>query len=162
MAAILLAVMLIVTLGPDTTRQTVLSKKMHGVPEVFVTSPTLLNATVFSRTFGHWACSAKALESLSITIESLAVIADFGEQAWSDLGSGARQRTKQIMIGMRSEKFLDTPAIEAQLLLERKKHLYQTQGQEALGLHTGCGASNSVARAKISMRRGPWSRPQSR
>src|SRR5215472_3339362 len=97
MAAILLAVMLIVTLGPDTTRQTVLSKKMHGVPEVFVTSPTLLNATVFSRTFGHWACSAKALESLSITIESLAVIADFGEQAWSDLGSGARQmRSKNI------------------------------------------------------------------
>src|SRR5215468_999042 len=148
MAAILLAVMLIVTLGPDTTRQTVLSKKMHGVPEVFVTSPTLLNATVFSRTFGHWACSAKALESLSITIESLAVIADFGEQAWSDLGSGARQRTKQIMIGMRSEKFLDTPAIEAQLLLERKKHLYQTQGQEALGLHTGCGASKFGSASK--------------
>jgi hypothetical protein len=90
MTAILLAMKLIVTLGPDTTGQTLLSKKMEGVSQVFVTSPTLMNVTVFSRTFGHWGCSAKALESLSITAKSLAVIAHFGEQARSDLGSGAR------------------------------------------------------------------------
>jgi hypothetical protein len=44
------------------------------------------------------------------------------------------------MIGMRSEKLLDVPPIEAQLLFDRKKHLYQTQGQEALGFDSGCGA----------------------
>jgi len=45
---ILLAVMLIVTLGPDTTVQTLLSEKMHGVPQVFITSPALMNVPVFS------------------------------------------------------------------------------------------------------------------
>jgi len=141
MAAILLAMKLIVTLGPHATGQTLLSKKMEGVPKVFVTSPTLINVTVFSRTFGHWGCSAKALESLSVTAKSLPVIANLGEQARSDLGSGARQGTEQIMIGMRSEKLLDAPSIEAKLVLERKKHLYQTQSQEALGFHSRCAAS---------------------
>ena len=59
--AILLAMMLIVTLGPRTTAQTLLSKKIHGVSEVFVTSPTLMNVTVFSGAFGHRGCSAIAL-----------------------------------------------------------------------------------------------------
>ena len=141
MAAILLAMIPIVALGPDTTRQTVLSKKVHGVPEVFVASPTLLNVTVFSGAFGYWGGSAKALESLSITAESLAVIANFGEQARSDLGAGPRQGTEQIMIGMRSEKLLDTSPIEAQALFDRKKHLYQAQSQEALGFGSGWAAS---------------------
>jgi hypothetical protein len=56
MTAILLAMMLIETLGPDTTGQTLLSKKMEGVPEVFATSPTLMNVTGFSRTSGHRGC----------------------------------------------------------------------------------------------------------
>ena len=90
MTAILLAMKLIVTLGPDTTGQTLLSKKMEGMPEVFVTSPTLMNVTVFSRTFRHWGCSAKTLESLSISAKSLPVIANLGKQARSDLGSGPR------------------------------------------------------------------------
>ena len=141
MTAILLAMMLIVTLGPDTTGQTVVSKKMERVPEVFVTSPTFLNVARFSRTFGHWGCSAKALEHLNITAESIAVIANLGEQARSDLGSGTRQRTEQIVIGMRSEKLLDALPIEGQLLFDRKKHLHQTQSQEALGFDSGCGAS---------------------
>jgi hypothetical protein len=88
--AILLAMKLIVTLGPDTTGQTPLSEKMEGVPEVFVTSPTLMNVTVFSRTFGHWGCSAKALQTLNITAKPLAVIANLGQQARSNLGSGPR------------------------------------------------------------------------
>jgi hypothetical protein len=54
-------------------------EKMHGVTQVFVTSPTLMNVAVFSRTFGHWGCAAKALQSLSITVESLPVIAHFGQ-----------------------------------------------------------------------------------
>ena len=61
MAAILLAMKLIVTLGPHATGQTLLSKKMEGVPEVFVTSPTLMNVTIFSGAFGHRGCSAIAL-----------------------------------------------------------------------------------------------------
>jgi hypothetical protein len=36
MTAILLAMMLIVTLGPDTTGQTLVSEKMEGVPEVLL------------------------------------------------------------------------------------------------------------------------------
>jgi hypothetical protein len=141
MTAILLAMMLIVTLGPDATGQTLLSKKMEGVPEVFVTSPTLMNVAGFSRTFGHRGCSAKALKRLNITAESVAVIANLGEQARSDLGSGARQGTEQIMIGMRSKKLLDALPIDAKLLFERKKHLHQTQSQEALGFDSGCGTS---------------------
>jgi hypothetical protein len=64
--AIFLAVMLIVTLGPDTTGYTLLSKKIDSVAEVFVTGPALMDVTVFSGTFGHWSCAAKALQSLSI------------------------------------------------------------------------------------------------
>ena len=47
-ALIFLAVMLVVALRPDTTGQTLLRKKMDSVPEVFVTSPTLMNRPVFS------------------------------------------------------------------------------------------------------------------
>ena len=91
MTAILLAMKLIVTLGPDTTGQTVLGKKMEGVPEVFVTSPTLMNVTVFSRASGDRGGSTKAVESLSITTESFPVIANLGEQARSDLRARPRQ-----------------------------------------------------------------------
>ena len=51
--AILLAVMLIVSLGPRTTGQTLLGKKMDGVAEVFVTGPSLMTVTIFSGAFGH-------------------------------------------------------------------------------------------------------------
>ena len=46
--AILLAVILIVSLGPRTMGQTLLSKKIDGVAEVFVTGPALMNVPVFS------------------------------------------------------------------------------------------------------------------
>src|SRR5246127_543342 len=42
MAAVVLAVMLIVKLGPDATGQALLSKKVNSVAEVFVTSPALI------------------------------------------------------------------------------------------------------------------------
>ena len=49
MTLILLAVMLVVALRPNTTGQTLLRKKMNGVPEMFVTSPTLMNRPAFSQ-----------------------------------------------------------------------------------------------------------------
>ena len=48
MALVLLAVMLIVKLGPDAAGQTLLGKKVQSVTEVFVTSPALMNVPVFS------------------------------------------------------------------------------------------------------------------
>ena len=45
---VLLAMTLIVNLGPDAARQTLLRKKVHGVTEVFVTSPALMNVPEFS------------------------------------------------------------------------------------------------------------------
>ena len=59
--AVLLAVMLIVSLGPHTTGQTLLSKKIDGVAEVFVTGSTLMAVTIFPGAFGHRGCSAIAL-----------------------------------------------------------------------------------------------------
>ena len=59
--AILLSVMLIVNLGPRTTGQTLISKKVDGVAEVFVTGPTSMAVTILSGTSGHRSCSAKAL-----------------------------------------------------------------------------------------------------
>jgi hypothetical protein len=47
MATIFLAVMLVVKLSPNTTGQTLLSKQMQSVAQVFVASPTLMNAPVF-------------------------------------------------------------------------------------------------------------------
>ena len=45
---VLLAMMLIVNLGPSATGQTLLRKKVDGVAEVFVASPALMNGPVFS------------------------------------------------------------------------------------------------------------------
>ena len=59
--AILFAMMLIVNLCPRTAGQTLFSKKMNGVAEVFVTGPTSMAVTIFSGTHGHRGCSAKAL-----------------------------------------------------------------------------------------------------
>ena len=121
MALVLLAMMLIVKLGPDATGKTLLSKKMHCVAEVFVTSPALMNLPIFppfTRTLGNRCSSGKALEVLGLAAEALAVIANFGEQARSDLGSGTRQGTKQIMIGMTSEELFNSLAIESQLLFD--------------------------------------------
>ena len=47
-ALVLLAMMLIVNLGPSATGQTLLRKKVDGVAEVFVASPALMNGPVFS------------------------------------------------------------------------------------------------------------------
>ena len=47
-ALVLLAMMLVVNVGPDTTGQTLLSKKVDGVAEVFVASPALMNVPVFA------------------------------------------------------------------------------------------------------------------
>ena len=47
-ALVLLAMMLIVNLGPSATGQTLLRKKVEGVAEVFVASPALMNGPVFS------------------------------------------------------------------------------------------------------------------
>ena len=46
MTLVLLAMMLIVNLGPDAARETLLGKKVDGVAEVFVTSPALMNVPV--------------------------------------------------------------------------------------------------------------------
>src|SRR5712671_1889152 len=48
MALVLLAMMLIVNLGPDAARETLLSKKVDGVAEVFITGPALMNVPVFA------------------------------------------------------------------------------------------------------------------
>jgi hypothetical protein len=48
-ALVFLAMMLIVNLGPDAAGQTLLRKKVHGVTEVFVTSPALMDVPEFSR-----------------------------------------------------------------------------------------------------------------
>ena len=123
-AQVLLAVMLIVNLGPRTTGQTLISKKVDGVAEVFVTGPTWMAVTIFSGTSGHRSCSAKALQILGVAVESLAVIANLGQQARSDLRAGARQGTEQIMIRMTSEELFDSLAIECQLLFDGKEHLH--------------------------------------
>ena len=131
-AVVLLAVMVIVNVGPDTTGEALLSKKIDSVTEVFVTSPALMNVPVsssFSGTLGHRGRSAKALQSLSLSVESLAVISNLGEQARSELGSSTRQGTKQLMIGMTSKEFFDALAINSQLLFNGKEHLYETQSQ---------------------------------
>ena len=47
-ALVLLAMMLIVNLGPDAARETLLSKQVDGVAGVFVTGPALMNVPVFS------------------------------------------------------------------------------------------------------------------
>ena len=121
---VLLTVMLIVNLGPETTGKTLLSKKMDGVTEMFVTSPALVAVAVFSGTLGDRSSSAKTLQILSLAAKSLPIVANFGEQARSDLGSGAGQGTEQIMIGMTSKELFDSLAIERQLLFDGKKHLH--------------------------------------
>ena len=45
---VLLAMKLIIKLGPDAARETLLSKKVDGVTEVLVASPALMNGPVFS------------------------------------------------------------------------------------------------------------------
>jgi hypothetical protein len=47
-ALVLLAMKLIVNLGPGAARETLLSKKVDGVTEVFVTGPAVMNVPVFS------------------------------------------------------------------------------------------------------------------
>ena len=47
-ALVLLTVMVIVNVGPGTTRQTVLGEKMDGVPEMFVTRPARKTVATFS------------------------------------------------------------------------------------------------------------------
>ena len=117
MAAVFLAVMLIVKLGPDATGQALLSKKVNSVAEVFVTSPALMNMAVlsfFSRTLGHRGRSSKALQSLRVAVESPAILANLGKQARSELGSSTRQGAKQIMIGMTSKELFDSVSINCQ------------------------------------------------
>ena len=45
---VFLAMMLVVKLGPDTTRQALIGKEVEGVTEVFITSPALMNVPEFA------------------------------------------------------------------------------------------------------------------
>jgi hypothetical protein len=94
-ALVLLAMVLVVTLSPGTTREALLGEKMDGVPDVFVTSPARKTVAAFSGTFGDRGGSSQTLEVLWIATEALAVIANLKEQARSELGSSARQGTEQ-------------------------------------------------------------------
>ena len=47
---VFLAMMLIVKLGPDAAGETLLSKKVDGMTQMFVARPTLMNGPVFART----------------------------------------------------------------------------------------------------------------
>ena len=81
MALILLAMMLIVQLGPHAARKTLLGEKMHGMAQVFVTSPPGVNVPVFSSftgALGYWCAASQALKVLWIAVEALTVIANFG------------------------------------------------------------------------------------
>jgi len=59
-----------------------LSKKVKGVAQMFVTSLALMNRpvfSVFSRADAHWCGASKALKSLCIGLEALAIIANLAE-----------------------------------------------------------------------------------
>jgi hypothetical protein len=66
-APVLLAVMLIVNFGPDTTGQTLRSKKVNGVAEVFVTKPSAdERASIFVVFLNAW-----SQEQFRLDIEGL-------------------------------------------------------------------------------------------
>ena len=58
---ILLAVILIVSLGPRTTGQTLRKQKDRWRGGGVVTGPIVMTVTIFSVAFGHRSCSAIAL-----------------------------------------------------------------------------------------------------
>jgi len=67
MALTILPVLTIVDLCPEAAGQGLLRKEMDRVPEIFITSPPLMNLSFCTRAYGYWRCSTKALQSLSIS-----------------------------------------------------------------------------------------------
>src|SRR3984893_9694250 len=66
-ALVLLAMVLIVNLGPDAARETLLSKKVEGAAAVSSTSPAMMHVPVFAlfpRTLSHRCAAGQALEIL--------------------------------------------------------------------------------------------------
>ncbi len=67
--------------------------------------------------------------------KNLTLAAQFGQQARSQLGTGSRQRIKQVMIGMLLKSLFDPAAVFIQLALERFQQRNQTQSQQTLGVY---------------------------
>jgi hypothetical protein len=135
MAPAFVAMMAVVDCRPGTTAQRLLTKPMQGVAQVLVTRPPLVAgparwiAVGFAGATGHRGAAGQALQALRLAPETIpVVVADFGSEPRRQLGPGARQRPKQVMVGMTPEELLDALAVEPELLFDREEHLYQAQG----------------------------------
>ena len=95
----------------------------------------------FAGAMGHRGGAGQALQALRLAPKAIPVVADFGQQPWGQLGPGARQRAKQVMVGMTPEEFLDALTVEAELLFDGKEHLHQAEGQQAFSVSRGRAAT---------------------
>ena len=91
-----IAMVAVVDFGPGAPGQGLLGKQVHGMAQVLVTGPSLVAGPArqigpsFAGAAGHRGGARQALQSLRLAPEAIPVVADFGQQTWANLRSGAR------------------------------------------------------------------------
>jgi len=66
-------------------------------------------------------------------LEAMGVAADFAQKSWGQSLGSARQRAKQVMVGMLFKESFDLLAVLVQLELQGVEQLGQTEGQQTFG-----------------------------
>ena len=74
-------------------------------------------------------------------LEPVTIVPQFGQQARRQLWTRSRQRAKQLMIGVLSEKLLDLFSVFFQLRFQEAQLFGACHGQTAFGLGEGVGGA---------------------
>jgi hypothetical protein len=118
------AFLTIVNFSPRTNPEAALSPKMDGVAQHFVALVADVNPVDLAGLQTHWSGAGDALQRFGV-LEAPGIAADFTQQPGSQSPGHARQRTKQVMIGMLFKEGLDLLAVLVQLELQGVEQLGQ-------------------------------------
>ena len=127
-----LAFCFVIALSPRALGAAGVGPKMESGTEGGLAVMAKLDLLKLAALLGHGSGASMALESLGIW-ETGAFGTEFGEEAWSELFAGARQRAKEVVIRMLGKELGDARAVDLELCLESLEHLYETEREEAFG-----------------------------
>ena len=122
----------VVNIGPGTNPEGALGPKMDGVAQNFVALVADVNPVNLAGLETDRSGAGDALQRFGVR-EAPGIAADFAQQPRSQSLGRARQRAKQVMVGMLFKERLDLLSVLVQLELQGVEQPGQAEGQQTFG-----------------------------
>ena len=130
----------VIDFGPRTNPDAALGPQMDGMAQDFVALVADVNPVNLAGLETDRSGAGDALQSFGV-LEAIGVAADFPQEARPQSLGRARQRAKQVMVGMLFEQGFNLLAVLVELELQGLEQPCQAQGQQALGRGHGGGTA---------------------